>query len=117
MSSNLTVFVDETGTNELDSDKPGVSHLFICVAVVVDDTGLTATDAAIRQLSTDLCSGAEISSKRIGGDHKKRLKYLERIQNLPFGYFALVINKDRIPKDSGLQFKPVFLQIHQPDVV
>ena len=108
MSSNLTAFVDETGTNELDADKPGVSHLFICVAVVVDDAGLTATDAAIRQMSADLCSGAEVASKRIGGDVKRRMAFLERIQNLPFGYFALVINKDLIPKDSGLKFKTSF---------
>jgi hypothetical protein len=50
MSSNLTAFVDETGTNELDADKPGVSHLFICVAVVVDEAGLAATDAAIHTM-------------------------------------------------------------------
>ncbi len=108
MFHNLTAFVDEFGTNELDANKPGVSHLFICVAVVVDSAGLTETDAAVRQMSTDLCGGAEIASKRIGGDHKRRLQFLERIQNLPFGYFALVINKDKLPKDSGYQFKRSF---------
>jgi hypothetical protein len=66
MNPWLTAFVDETGTNELDADKPGVCHLFICVAVLVDDKGLAATDAAVRKLSQDLCGGAEISSKRIG---------------------------------------------------
>jgi hypothetical protein len=108
MNPWLTAFVDETGTNELDADKPGVSHLFICVAVLVDEQGLAATDAAVRALSQDLCSGAEISSKRIGTDHKRRLEFLQPLQPLPFGYLALVINKDRIPKDSGLRFKRSF---------
>jgi len=72
------------------------------------DQGLTATEAAGRKLSQDLCSNAEISSKRIGPDHKRRVKFLEPLQNLPFGYYALVINKDRIPKDSGLRFKRSF---------
>lgn len=108
MNPWLTAFVDETGTNDLGADKPGTSHLFICVAVLVDDKGLAATETAIRQLSQDLCSGAEISSKRIGSDHKRRIKFLKPLQALPFAYYALVINKDRIPKDSGLRFKPIF---------
>ena len=108
MNTWLNAFVDETGTNELEADKPGTSHLFICVAVLVDDAGLTVTQDALRTLSDQLCGGAEISSKRIGGDHKRRLRFLEQIQNLPFSYFALVINKDRIPRDSGLRFKTSF---------
>ena len=108
MDTWLTAYVDETGTNELDSQKPGVSHLFICVAVLVDPAGLRATETAVRQLSQDLCGGAEISSSRIAGDHKRRLAFVERIQHLPFSYLALVINKDRIPPDSGLQFKRSF---------
>lgn len=108
MSSNLTAFIDETGTNELNADKPGVSHLFICVAVLVDDAGLATTDAAVRQLSQDLCGGAEISNTRIGSNHKRRLQFLGPLQHLPFTYLAMVINKDRIPKDSGLQFKRSF---------
>lgn len=108
MNPWLTAFVDETGTNELDADKPNVSHLFICVAVLVDDAGFATTDAALRQLSQDLCGGAEITSKRIGANHQRRLDFLAGIQHLPFSYLALVVNKDRIPKDSGLQYKPSF---------
>ena len=40
MNTWLTEFVDETGTNELEAEKPGTSHLFICVGILVDDKGL-----------------------------------------------------------------------------
>ena len=107
-TSWLTAFVDETGTNELDSSKLGVSNLFICVAVVVDDVGRLETENAMYKLSSELCGGAEISSRRIGGDHKRRLKFLKKMESMPFGYYALVINKDNICENSGLRFKKQF---------
>ncbi|HTL74117.1 MAG TPA: DUF3800 domain-containing protein [bacterium] len=108
MNSWATAYVDETGTNDLDSSKPGVSHLFICVAVIVEDDAKAIAASGVQQTSKDLCGSAEISSKRVGGDHERRIRFLERLCALPFGYFALVINKDKIPKDSGLQYKRSF---------
>ncbi len=108
MQEWLSAYVDESGTNELDTSKPGVSHLFICVAIVVDEANKLTCEDALRRMSKELCGGAEIASKRIGGDHKRRLKHLEAIKGLPFGYYALIINKERIFKDSGLSHKRSF---------
>lgn len=108
MNSWVTAYVDETGTNDLDSTKSGVSHLFICVAAIVEDDAKTDAANGVVRVAEDLCGGAEISSKRVGGDHQRRIRFLERLCTLPFGYFALVINKDKIPKDSGLQYKRSF---------
>ena len=108
MNSWVTAYVDETGTNNLDSSKPGVSHLFICVAVIVEEDTQGLATSGVQQTSMELCGGAEISSKRVGGDHERRIRFLERLCALPFGYFALVINKEKIPKDSGLQYKRTF---------
>ena len=104
----LHVFVDENGTNELDSDKKSVSHLFICTAVIIKDQDIKLVNSAMIDISSNLCSGAEISSKRIGKDHKRRLKFLSGIKDLPFEYYSLIINKDRIDKDSGYQYKRTF---------
>lgn len=108
MQEWLSAYVDESGTNELDTSKPGVSHLFICVAIVVDEPKKAICEDAVRWMSKEFCSGAEIASKRIGGDHKRRLKHLEVVKSLPFGYYALIINKERILKDSGLGHKRSF---------
>ena len=75
---------------------------------MVDEPSLITTEAAMRQISREFCGGAEISSGRIAGRNELRLKYVAAIRDLPFGFYALVINKDRIPKDSGLRFKSTF---------
>lgn len=108
MNSWVTAYVDENGTNDLDSSKPGVSHLFICVAVIVEHDAHGIASSGVQQTSKDFCGGAEISSRRVGGNHERRIRFLKRLCALPFGYFALVINKDKIPKDSGLQYKRSF---------
>ncbi len=107
-SSWLTAFVDECGTNELDSNKQGVSHLFICVAIVVNYEAIRIIEIEMRSISSELCGGAEVRSSKIGSNHHRRLQFINRIKNLPFGYYALVINKNRIKKESGLKYKTSF---------
>ncbi len=106
--SQLYAYVDESGSNALDTSKSGESNLYICVAVVVDDAGREACEAGMEALSQRLNGGAEIASKSIGTKHQRRMQFLESIESLPFHYYALVINKDRLPKDSGFQFKRSF---------
>lgn len=82
--------------------------MFICVAVIVDEDGLQETEKKIKELSDEQCSGGEIRSSNIGKNHARRLKFLNFIKDLPFAYYALVINKDKIPSESGLKYKPSF---------
>lgn len=104
----LHAYIDETGTNELDVSKQGVSNYFICVAVVIEETNAENFVQSLDQLAHDLCSGAEITSKRLGSDHDRRMKFLERIKDFPFGYYAMVIRKDSVPEESGLHYKRSF---------
>lgn len=104
----LHAYIDETGTNELDVNKQGVSRFFICVAVVVEESDTTALIQSMDRMAADLCGSAEVTSKRIGTNHARRLQFLERIKNLPFGYYAMVIRKDAVPDESGLQYKRSF---------
>ncbi|NLV41023.1 MAG: DUF3800 domain-containing protein [Candidatus Hydrogenedentes bacterium] len=106
--SKLYAYVDESGTNALDTSKQGVSNLYICVAIVADEEGCRACDYGMELLSRNLNNGAEIASKSIAANHKRRMQFLEGIEQLPFHYYALVINKDRLPKNSGFQFKRSF---------
>jgi hypothetical protein len=104
----LHAYIDETGTNELDVAKPGVSRFFICVAVVLEGSGTIGMIEHLDSVADELCSGAEITSKRIGGNHERRQKFLDRIKDLPFGYYAMVIRKESVPEESGLQYKRSF---------
>ena len=104
----MTAFVDESGTHDLDVSKPGVSALFVCAAVVVADSDLDQTTASVMELQKQHFSGAELKSSGIGGNHARRLKALQGIAALPIGYYATIIDKSRIQRDSGLRFKPSF---------
>jgi len=108
VESRLYAYVDESGSSALDTSKSGESNLYICAAVVVDDAGLEACESGMDALSQRLSGGAEIASKSIGKNHQRRTQFLEGIDTLPFHYYALVINKDRLPKDSGFRFKRSF---------
>jgi hypothetical protein len=98
-------YVDETGTNVLDTTTSGESNLFICTAVLVKESDNDKLSEILLDMSKRLCGGAEIKSSRIGKKHNSRLKYLEEIKDLDFSYYALIINKDLIFRDSGLQYK------------
>jgi len=109
----LNVFVDESGTADLDSTKSGVSRLFIVAAIIVDDQHLAAATEKMNQIANRLASGGEVRSKRIGTKSERRLAFLEAIQEVPFAYVAMVINKDAVDPASGLQFKRSFHKFTQ----
>lgn len=104
----LHAYVDETGTNDLDTSKAGVSAYFICVAVVVDEDRVEELTGRLDGIAQRLCSGAEIKSSSIGGNHQRRNRFLEEIKSLDFGYYAMLIRKDAVWNDSGLQHKRSF---------
>lgn len=105
---DLYAFVDEYGTNVLDSTKQGVSNLFIVVAVLVEDSSIDICNQGVLEISNDLCGGAPLKSQRVAGDYSRRLKFLERLSLLPFNYYALIIDKDKIYQDTGLRYKKSF---------
>lgn len=105
---NINVFVDECGTNELDSNKQSVSHLFICVAVLAEDESLDLLSESICQVRKSFFSGSELKSSKVGTNFKRRLKILKALEGLPFRFYALIINKDKVPPDSPLQYKRTF---------
>jgi len=104
----LNIYIDESGTNELDSSKSGVSHLFFCIAIILKNSDIRHISNELHSISNKYCSGAEIKSNRIGTNHKQRLKYLNRITKLPFSYYALIVNKEKLPKESPFQYKQTF---------
>lgn len=104
----LTAFIDESGTFDLEIEKSGASNLFVCVAVICNELQSELVKSRMLEISRDEFSGSEVKSSGIGGSHKRRLRVLEKIQDLSFGYYALIINKAEIERDSGLQFKVPF---------
>lgn len=104
----LTAYVDETGNTDLAVEKAGASNLYICVAVLVDESQLGPAEAAMQELSADRFGGKEIKSSAIGGNHRRRLMVLSDLCDVDFGYYALIVDKGRVARDSGLQHRTSF---------
>jgi len=104
----LTAFIDESGNFDLEIEKSGASNLFVCVAVVVDELQSKLVEARMLEISRDEFSNSEVKSSGIGGSNTRRIRVLKKLADLSFGYYALVINKADIDRDSGLQFKATF---------
>lgn len=108
MTNCIHAYVDETGTNELDTTKAGVSKYFICVAVIVDEREVADLTLHMEAIAKDLCGGAEIASKKIRSNSKRRRKFLAELSGQKFGYYAILIRKDAVKKESGLKHKKSF---------
>ncbi|MBT3200720.1 MAG: DUF3800 domain-containing protein [Phycisphaerales bacterium] len=103
-------FVDEFGTPSLNTEKDGVTNLFICVAVLLRPDDRAIASEKIDQIRTDHFNNAEIRSNRIRGRRAvdRRLRLLDAIADIPFAYYALVVDKRSIHRDSGLSYKRSF---------
>jgi len=106
--SRYIAFVDETGTNALDTSASGESNLFICTAVLVKEFNCESVSKVLSGISSKYCGGAEIKSSKIGKNHARRMQILKEVSELEYSYYALVVNKDSVDPQSGLQFKKTF---------
>ncbi|MCK9267051.1 DUF3800 domain-containing protein [bacterium] len=104
----LNAYIDESGTNVLEFDKQGTSYLYICVAILIEQKNVSIAEEKMKSLSEKLNNGSEIKSNKVGTNHTRRKLFLETIQDIPFTYFALIVNKNNIYKDSGLKYKKTY---------
>lgn len=102
------VFIDESGNHDIDVSKEGATNLFVCVAVLVSGEQVNEATSQAFQISLENFSGSEIKSKGVGSNHQRRIAVLNKIREIEFAYFAVIINKARIIRDSGLQYKQSF---------
>ncbi len=109
-SQDILAFVDEFGTPSLDTEKDGVTNLFICVAVLLRPEDVDLAVDQVRKLSQDHFGESEIRSSNIRGRraNKRRLKVLDSLVQIPFSYYALVVDKRHVFRESGLAYKRSF---------
>lgn len=104
----LTAYIDESGNHDLETSKSGASNLFVCVAVLLDGNQDQLVERKMQSVSNDFFSGSEVKSSGIRSKHNRRIEILEEVCKTHFGYYALVINKSQIFKESGLKHKRSF---------
>ena len=101
MTSTLSVFIDESGTTNLQ-DNQGPTRYYVSTAVIVKTEDVPLVVKKLDEISSSFNGGTEFKNEKIRDD-KRRIKLLNLISELPFQYFALVVDKQRIPLDSGLK--------------
>jgi hypothetical protein len=103
-------FIDEFGNHDLDTSKGGASRFFVLVAVLVSEEGLRDLETGAEEIRKKYFQTGEMKSSGVGNNHKRRITILKALEVLEFKFYSLVVDKDRINKDSGLQYKKSFLK-------
>lgn len=109
MVSQKIAYIDEFGAFGFKFENPGCSTHFILTAIIVDPSDVeTVKNGVVEIRKKYFQSAPEIKSKYVGRDYKRRLKVLAEMRKLPFKIFALVYDKRKIFKSSGLRYKKSF---------
>ena len=111
------IFIDEFGNTHLDLSKKGTFSHFVYASVIIKESEIEKA----REVRKDICKkfnlGDNIKSSNIGDKKyfQKRLNILQYlVNNLDFTIDVLVIDKDKIDKESGgLRFKKTFYKYFQ----
>lgn len=102
------VFLDEFGNAYLDDNKPGNSTHFIIAAILVPESKVASLANSVEEIRKREFQTGEMKSKSVGNKHQRRLRILKELCQLEFNVQLLVVDKQKIRKDSGLKYKRSF---------
>lgn len=108
------VYIDESGDPSLDVEKKGVSQCLVYAAVVIRESDVVNARQLLAEIHNKYFSQNHyLKSQHIPNDHNgyvKTISILTDLIKLKHFVYALVIDKSRINKQSGLSYKKVFIK-------
>ena len=104
MSSILSAYIDESGSTNL-LDREGENRFYVSTAIVVNTSDINLLIKRLDDISASFNNGAEFKSAKIGKKVDRRRALLKQLAPLPFRYFSLVVDKQRMPLNSGWRFR------------
>ena len=110
MQQPVFAFIDEYGDPNLSTELPGTTDHYVIAAVMVEPAQHMELDAGVERVRKRHFQTGEIKSSKVGNNWIRRGRILDDLLELPFRVHLVVIHKDRIHRDSGLQFKRSFLK-------
>ena len=111
MNTDEYVFIDESGDPSLETEKDGVSEFYVVGAVLI--SGKKDLDLCRKktiEIQTNHFNKNEIKSSSVGKNIERRRKILCFLNKLNLKFYAFIVDKKNIYKDSGLQFKKSFIK-------
>lgn len=109
-TNKIYAFLDECGNHDLDTNKGGASKFFSIVAVLVQNDELAKLKSDVEEIRKRYFQTGEMKSSGVGKKYTRRISILNALEKLDFKYYSLVVDKERINKDTGLQYKKSFLK-------
>ena len=102
-------FVDESGNHDLDTSKSGSSGFFVICSIIITEKNLSGAYERAEALRLQHFQTGEIKSSKLKAkDSDRRRKILLDLSELPLKLYFTVVDKSRVHKDGGLQFKQSF---------
>lgn len=103
-------FVDEYGQANLDTTLPDVGSHFILTAVLVEADVVDSVRASVDAVRAKYFQTGELRSKRLAGNLSRFRQVLEALDEIPFKFYAVVVDKRELQATSGLAHKGSFIK-------
>lgn len=103
-------YIDESGNSSLHTDNASVGKYFIVCATFIEENSEVEFNQKIDQIRKDEFSKSELKSSGIGKDLNRRIRVLNKINELDFKTHIICVDKDRVNQNSGLIYKKPFLK-------
>jgi hypothetical protein len=112
ISSSKTIcgFIDERGNFGYDFEKEGVSSHFVISAILVEGALLQEIECKVEEVRKKFFQNGEMKSSNVGKNHQRRLLILEKLKELNFKIFTVIVDKRKIIQSSGLGWKKSFIK-------
>ena len=95
---HIYAFTDEYGAFGWDLNNPTVSTHFIITSVIVTDSNLQLCREKIEVVRKKYFKESEIKSSKIKGNHKRREKIIRALNDVPYKFFAVCIDKKHVKR-------------------
>lgn len=100
------VFVDESGGAELQPAADEQLDYYVICGVCFPADRLAEYEQKATAIVREHAGEGELKSDKIGSNSLRRENVLKDIGRYDFPFYCLVVNKQRILKDSGLRWRP-----------
>ena len=106
--TRYAAYIDESGNHDLKIEKNGASNYFLILAIIVPEIDVAQLEISVEKIRQDFFGPGEIKSSKLNDG--RRIKIINALEPLGFQFHAVVVDKSRVIKDSGLQYKRSFIK-------
>lgn len=104
----FVAYIDESGGHGFNFENVGTSSHFVVNAILIDSSQIEILSSAFDIIKKQYFPISELKSSTIANQEAKRLEILNKLKDLDFKFYCLIVDKKKIHKSSGLQYKETF---------